>query len=426
MLIDISIKNYLSFKNETIFSLRAVSNKKDTKVNILSLKNDIDVLKTSVIYWYNASWKTNLLRSIQTIKVLITDSWRLGPSDPLFALWWLSLQPFRLNESTRKEPVEFKITFEINWIIYRYELSLDWMKICSENLYSKKTQKEKTLFKRILQNITIYDFDDNNSIKRVNENNLALSIFAKEGSEEAKMIHRFFQEIYVFFWDWSPSDSELMMINEYETFKPFLKSLLNKADLWIEDIDFSLKEIPFNQLPKSETLKAQLQSQWIPIPENVKSHIWNMYHPVYDDNGNIVWQHAFSVNDESKWTNKILNLAWSIYNVIRQWKILFIDEIDASLHSSLLLSLIRSFNKTNTNSHFQIIFTTQNTHIMDIKKTLRRDQIRFVEKDKFWSSKLSRLSDDSIRKEYITEKNYYKWIFWWLKNNEERDDLLND
>ena len=63
---------------------------------------------------------------------------------------------------------------------------------------------------------------------------------------------------------------------------------------------------------------------------------------------------------------------------------------------------------------------------MDIKKTLRRDQIRFVEKDKFWSSKLSRLSDDSIRKEYITEKNYYKWIFWWLKNNEERDDLLND
>ena len=124
-------------------------------------------------------------------------------------------------------------------------------------------------------------------------------------------------------------------------------------------------------------------------------------------------------------TNKILNLAWSIYNVVRQWKILFIDEIDSSLHPSLLSNLICSFNNANTESQYQIIFTTQNTHILDIKKTLWRDQIRFFDKNKYWVSKLSRLSDSNIRKEYITEKNYFNKKFWEL-NSQDRDDLFNE
>lgn len=426
MLIDVSIKNYLSFKDEVVFSLKAVSGKKDDDSNTLSLDNNINILKTSAIYWYNASWKTNLLKAIALIKILIVDSWNLGPNTPFFSLWNIPFQPFWLNIKTRNEPAEFKINFEIDGILYRYEFSLDWFKIHSEILYCRRTQKEKILFKREFQKIKIYDFEDNNSTSRVNENNLALSVFAKEWSLEAKKIHKFFQEIYIFTDKSSTQDSEIMMLNEYETFKPFLQSLLYKADLWITDIDFSIKEMPFNQLPKSEDLRLKLQSQWIVVPENIESRIWSSYHNVFDEIWNIVWKHAFGIQDESNWTVKIINLAWSIYNVIRQWKILFIDEIDTSLHSLLLLNLIRSFNRANTKSHYQIVFTTQNTHIMNIKKTLRRDQIWFVEKDKFWISTLSRLSDKNIRKEYLSEKNYYNRRFWWLDHIKERDDLLNE
>lgn len=425
MLIDVSVKNYLSYKNEQIFSLKTISNKKDKEVNIYSLSDNFEVLKTTAIYWYNASWKSNLLKAMLTIKTLIVDSRRLGPNEPFLKLWWLFLQPFWLNVKTRNEPAEFKVTFELNGLIYRYIFSVDLYKVYSETLYCKKTQKEKILFKREFQDIKIYDFNDNNSVSRVNENNLALSTFAKEWSEEAKKIHKFFQEIYIFFWDWSSKDSEMMMLNEYETFKPFLKSLLYKADLWIEDVDFSMKEIPFNQLPDFNNLKSQLETQWIPIPKNVEHPMWNIYHPIFDEKWKVVWQHSFSVNDESKWTNKILNLAWSIYNVIRQGKILFIDEIDNSLHPLLLLNLINSFNNANTISHYQIVFTTQNTHIMNIKRILRRDQIRFITKDRFGISKLSRLSDEPVRKEYISEKNYYRKKFGWLEDKKERDDLLN-
>lgn len=426
MLIDISVKNYLSYKDEQNFSMKAITSKGGIKSNTFKVSNNLSILKTSAIYWYNASWKSNLLKAILTIKTLVVDSWRLGPNESFLKLWWVFLQPFWLNSSSRTNPAEFKISFEINGTLYKYIFSLDLFKITSEVLYCKKTQKEKILFKRKLQDIKIYDFQDNNSISRVNENNLALSTFAKEWSEEAKLIHKFFQGIYIFFWDWNPNDTEYMMINEHDTFSPFLNSLLYKADLWIINADFILKEIPFSQLPDSDNLKSQLELKGIPVPDNVKNHIWNINHNVFDDNGNIVWQHSFWRQDESKWTNKILNLAWSIYNVIRQGKILFIDEIDASLHSSLLLNLINSFNNANTTSHYQIIFTTQNTHIMNINRTLWRDQIWFAEKNEFWASKLHRLSDDSIRKEYITEKNYYKWKFGWLEKKGERNDLLNE
>jgi len=421
MLIDISIKNYLSFKDKTTFSLRATSNKDTANMNIISLNDNINILRTSAIYWYNASWKTNFLKAIFFIRSLIVDSWRLWPNDPFLSLWWLYLQPFRLNITSQRLPAIFKIHFEIDSTLYTYEFSVTARTVHTEILSCKKTQKEKILFKRENQKIKIYDFDDNNSISRVNENNLALSIFAKEWSEEAKKIHKFFQEIYVFPWSWSLNDSEFMMQNEPETFKPFLKTLLTKADLWIEDFDFSLKEIPFDQLPKPEELKNQLKLQWIPIPDHVESHTWNTLHPIYDDNKKRVWTCVFWLQDESEWTNKILNLAWSIYDVIRNWKILFLDELDACLHTSLFINLIHSFNKVNTNSHYQIIFTTQDTHIIDIKKYLRRDQIWFVKKDELGISSLKRLSDEDIRKEYISEKNYYKWKFWGLNKTEESD-----
>lgn len=427
MLIDVSIKNYLSFKEKVTFSLLATNNKKEEINNVFRINDNIDILKTSAIYWYNASWKSNLLKAINLIKLLVTESWRLWPNELIDPLVNFTLQPFLLNNESRVSPAEFEINFEINWVLYRYWFSLTNTSIISEQLFCRRTQKEKTLFTRDRQNIKIYDFDDNNSVSRVNENNLALSKFAKEWSDEAKKIHKFFQEIYIFFWDINNlRDTETMMLNEHETFYPFLKSLIQKTDLWISDIDFSLSEILFSELPDSKNLEEDLKLNGIQIPKTVNRPIRNISHPLYDIDNKKIWEQIFWIQNESKWTNKIISLAGSIYNVIRQWKILFIDEIDSSLHPILVENLIYSFNKTNTKKPFQIIFTTQSSHIMNIKKTLRRDQIWFVEKNDYGVSSLKRLSNEKIRKEYITEKNYLKWDFWWLENKKERNNLLNE
>lgn len=420
MLIDITIKNYLSFKDETTFSLLTWTNKKKEELesNFFSVNKKIKLLKTAVIYWPNASWKTNLLKAINFVKNLIVDSWRFWPNMPILGMLNSPLEPFKLNTVTRNNPSEFEVSFEIEGIIYRYKFSLTNKEILTEELYCYRTQKESLLFSRVWQNITINDFEDNNSKNRVNENNLALSIFAKEWSIEAKKIHNFFLSIYVFFKQTTPIDTSKMMEDEELTFKPFLLSLLKKADLGIEDVNYKNNKIPFDKLPDAENLRRTFMAQWIPVPQEVDNMDRSYLHSVYDDNWNVVWKDTFKQQNESAGTMKIFERAGSIYNIIRQWKILFIDEIDDSLHPLLIEKLVQSFHGAKTEKPYQLVFTTHDTHLMDIQNLFRRDQILFVEKWQYGESNLYWLLEfkDKTRKDVILEKNYYKGRYWALPN----------
>lgn len=422
MLIDITIKNYLSFKDETTFSLLTWTNKKKEELsdNIFEVNKKIKLLKTAVIYWANASGKTNILKAINLLKNLIVDSWRFWPNVPILGFPNSPLEPFRLNAITRNQPSEFEVNFEIEWLVYRYKISLTNKEILTENLYCYRTQKESLLFSRNRQEITINDFDDNNSKNRVNENNLALSIFAKEWSQEAKKIHNLFLNIYVFFKQPSqnPLDTSKMMEDEEQTFKPFLLSLLKNADLGIEDLIYKNNKIPFDALPDSENIKRTLTTQWISVPQEVDNVDRSYSHSVYDNKGNVVGKDVFKEQNESAWTLKIFDWAGTIYNVIRQWKILFIDEIDDSLHPLLIEKLVQSFHNAKSSKPYQLIFTTHDTHLMDIKNLFRRDQIRFASKNQHWESKLYWLLEfkDKTRKDIVLEKNYYKWRYWALPN----------
>ena len=87
--------------------------------------------------------------------------------------------------------------------------------------------------------------------------------------------------------------------------------------------------------------------------------------------------------------------------------VLIIDEIDARLHPTLCNVLISLFNSKKSNkNNAQIIFATHNTQIMN-RKTLRRDQIYFVEKDKFGESDLYSLLDyKKVRNDASYDKDY--------------------
>ena len=411
-----SITNYLSFREKTTISFSpAIKN--------WELWNNINnnILKTSIIYWSNASWKTNFMQAIILIKELIINSHKIWPNE-IIEVPWIRLQPFLLNTKTLNKPSEFEVIFEVDWLTYRYNFSLTNKEILYENLYCKKNIREKILFKREKQMIKIYDFDDNNSKNRVNENNLALSVFAKEWSEEAKKINKFFHDIFIF-WKWySLIDTENMLKTENDTFKPFLLNIVKNADKWIHEMNFYTKKIPFNSFPQSDDLARLIRQNWDHIPTDIDTWIRESFHNVYDDNWKIVWAVNLWINAESDWTKKILWLAGSIYNVIRRWKILFIDEINESLHPSLLNSLFMSIHKVTSNNPYQFIFTTHNTHSMNIQRIFRRDQIRFMRKWNEWHSNLTRLSDISVRRDIVAEKRYFENNFW--DDFKEKDDLL--
>lgn len=417
MLIDITIKNYLSFKDETTFSLLTWTNKKKEELegNFFSVNKKTKLLKTAIVYWPNASGKTNLLKAINFIKNFIIYSHTSIANTPIYWFTNAPLQPYKLNTETKDKPSEFEINFFIEEIQYRYKFSVNNKEVLSEDLYAYKSQKERILYTRSKEHwIIIKDFNDNNSKDRVKENSLALSVFANENSEEAKKIQKFFLDIHIFFRNtiWH-IDTFNMLKNEPEIFKPFLLNLLKKADLWIEDVNYNTQKISLEQLPP-EVRDHFIHMQPINNNQDLEKIDWWFSHSIYDNAWIATNKIDFKEDSESEWTMRVFDLAWSIYNVIRQWKILFVDEIDDSLHPLLLEKIVESLHVEN--KKYQFIFTTHNTHLMNIQTLFRRDQIWFVEKLQYWESKLYWLLEfnDKTRKDIILEKNYYKGRYWAL------------
>ena len=73
--------------------------------------------------------------------------------------------------------------------------------------------------------------------------------------------------------------------------------------------------------------------------------------------------------------------------------VLIIDEVEAFMHPIMTLTLIELFMNPESNpNRTQLIFSTHDTNLLNYLK-LRRDQVYFMEKNKWESSELFSLSD---------------------------------
>jgi AAA15 family ATPase/GTPase len=98
-----------------------------------------------------------------------------------------------------------------------------------------------------------------------------------------------------------------------------------------------------------------------------------------------------------------------IYKALKEGSPLFIDEFDSRFHPLLTKKIVELFNSAE-NKQAQLVFTTHDTNLLS-SELLRRDQIDFVEKDKYGASHLYSLieikgirNDASFEKDYIQGK----------------------
>jgi len=84
---------------------------------------------------------------------------------------------------------------------------------------------------------------------------------------------------------------------------------------------------------------------------------------------------------------------------------LIIDEFDARFHPLLTKKIVELFN-SDSNKGSQLIFATHDTNLLNAK-LLRRDQICFVEKDKYGASHFYTLAEfKGVRNDASFEKDY--------------------
>lgn len=95
-------------------------------------------------------------------------------------------------------------------------------------------------------------------------------------------------------------------------------------------------------------------------------------------------------------------------DVVRNNKVMFLDEVETSLHTRLVEYLINLFYNSRS---AQLIFTTHNTSLLDMTR-FRKDQISFVNKCGDGSSDLYALFDyKDFREKMDLEKAYLQGRF---------------
>ena len=139
MLIQFSVENFLSIKDNVVLSLLA--SKDNEHPEHLIVDGNKKHLKSAVIYGANASGKSNVLNAFWFMVnyVLTSHNQQLHKT--------IDRSPFKFDRETPSRPSSFEVIFTTNGIRYAYGFSVTDKAVIEEYLYyrhsflSEKTQK---------------------------------------------------------------------------------------------------------------------------------------------------------------------------------------------------------------------------------------------------------------------------------------------
>lgn len=413
MLIQLSIRNYKTFKERTVLSLVASNYDKETREDeniIIEPTFNLRLVKSAVIYGANASGKSKFIEALLFMKHFIeTSSKDTQKGD------FIDVEPFKLHTDSENDTSEFEVVFLHNKEMFRYGFAVNSTIVAAEWLYHKPKTKEIELLYREGQDFTFHrSFTKGNILKKeklVRDNALALSTAAQFNDTISSNVLDWFKNLRILSglqsYEYS-SYTALKISNSLERVK--ILDLLEAADTGIDDL--SLKPIDTSNLPKDmprelvEKIKKDVTEKNAQYFSDVLT-----IHKKYNSDNKYIEDVKFSMSeDESDGTEKYFNLTGPIVDVLENGRILVVDELDSQLHPNLVCKIISLFNSKKFNPYnAQIIFNTHDTNLLE-SELFRRDQIWFIEKDRYGAATLYSLSDfkSDVRKDDNFKVNYLR------------------
>lgn len=382
MLIEFSLRNYLSIKQEVKLSLLATTLKEslaEPNATVPLSDTGLSLLRSGVIYGANASGKSNLLKALAFFRRFVTESFRNGQAGDV-----IDVEPFRLNSQTAHEPTMMEAVFTDGAYIYRYGFEVTSQVVVAEWLYQRSTRKrakEVELLYRELGHASVHPqcalVKELVTKRMIRDNALILSTAAQFNEPKAVSILRWLADTQIIFCSederlWQTAIRHL----DDESLRSRIIAFARYADLGIDEIS--------------------------KIDNGIISR-----HRQYDNEGLEVNNVSFSFRgNESEGTIKYFSLSYPIIDALDHGKRIIIDELDSKLHPLLVRKIVMLFNSPDTNPNgAQLLFTAHDTYLLSAG-LFRRDQIWFTQKDSFGATGAYSLAEYKVESSSPFERDY--------------------
>ena len=419
MLIEFTVKNYRSFRDEATLSMEATG--ASTLKSVLIPYGGMRILPGAAIYGKNGGGKSNVIRAFWLAVQFIRNAQKTQHEKAA-----IPVVPFALNDYSASEPTEFSFVYTLDGIRYWYAFSATKEKVYAESLYHAPKGQKALVFDREGQEFTFTEEKARRNLisQVVAENQLFFSVACTMNDAVCVNAMRWFREDIFFSRDYTDIPRQLL---EYYDDSNMLKAISDYA----KTADFGIEEMQFEVENKEIRNDLEFPDD---IPEGMRVALTSFIHALSETSNNSESKlkmsqvkakskhkginaegesklYSLELEDESDGTRKLMSIAPAIEAVLNKGGILLVDELERELHPMLVNYIVAKFQskKSNPNSA-QIIFTTHNTELMNLE-IMRKDQIYFADKSRTdGSSELYSVTDfstktaDNIRKGYLVGK----------------------
>ena len=395
------VKNYTSFKNESILDMRATAYVQHP-THVIRANGKPDLLKTTALYGANASGKSNLISAMFFFEQYIFSQFIYKNENEDFESneigMKMKLEPFGLSNDTNNAS-EFDIIFlhNDNQIQYGFECTSkevlnEWLFINDKKVF-ERTGTELSFGTKYQKMLGAY--------KKLPAERLYVAVLEYFLDDEAKkavlgdFIAFFSREYNVF--------TEIL----FESTVKGLAGIIGLSKKLVGNTAYRKKVEHYLRLIDVGIKRLDVQTETIFDEHTGKKRdekVVRTVHDIYDEAGNIVGEKLFDLRQESTGTLRFLAYIQNIIEMISNGGVFIVDEMSARLHP-LLTKLIVDIFCSSQNKKAQLIFTTHDISLLN-NNQFRRDEVVFVDKNERGESSLYALSDLKVREDATFNKDY--------------------
>lgn len=412
MLIQYSVKNYKSIRDEVIINF-TVMEKNIDKTMLIDNRLDRDIYRCVGLVGPNASGKSNIISSLFFALRFINSTIERKEKSKI------NIEMFMLDQHSREDGSSFEFIFLENDIKYVYGFTVDAERVLEEYLLAYYSKKATTLFEREVNADSEYNFRGNDVkiqteiSKKTNPNRLYMPVAAEWGYEKVKIPYKWFEKMYRQYGDMNISQVIADVLKE-DIQKSVLLEALLKADFNIKDVYIKNRKLEKQHRDAFVQFLTNMLGEG-EVPENLvpedAPEIWLTHVSRSGETFDI------EINDDSSGIRDIIDNIAELLFISKEGGLFIEDELGRNYHTKLTEYFLELFNSNEVNDgKAQLFFSTHDTKILNI---LNPEQIYLVDKDEDGGTYVKLLDDYLIREKDNVELGYLKGRYGAVPNIKE-------